>query len=120
MSIKKLKVAGVFIEDEKEITAKTGKKYKLCGVSIKVADDCLDYAGKWIKTAIFEYIDLKDAKKNRTATEKAEYFKTQSLDKEILVDVTETEWKKDDKSGTNLSFKTLTESQRKVAEQFIK
>jgi hypothetical protein len=120
MAIKKIKVASVFIEDEKEITAKTGKKYKLCGVSIKSADDCPNYAGKWIKTTIFEYVDPKDSKKNKTATEKAEYFKTNSVDKEILVDVTETEWSKDDKSGVNLLFKTLTKAQAEVAKQFIK
>jgi len=119
--IKKIKVENVFINDEKEITSKKdGKKYNLCDVSIKSADDCPNYPGKWLKMTMFEYKDEKDPKKNKTASAKAENFKELTLGKEILVDVKEEEWKTEDKSGVNLIFKTLSKKEKEVAEQFLK
>lgn len=111
--------------DEKEIVAKKGKNvgktFVVCPVSIKVADDCPDYAGKWIKTTYFSYEDLKDSKKNKTAKERAETFRDNNEGKAILLDVTEREYV--DKDGNNaiaLEFKTLTKAQKEVAAQFIK
>ena len=124
--IKKIKIANIVVKEEKEITStkpKTlGKKYKLCEVLVKVADDCPEYAGKWIKTSIFEYLDPKDPKKNRTALDGANYFKSQNNEKEVLLDVEETKSisAKDGKEYTNYSFKKLSKAQAEVAAQFIK
>lgn len=124
MNIKKIKVGSIFVNEEKEITAKaTGKKYKLCEVNVKVADDCPSgYAGKYMKTSIFAYVNDKDASKNKSAKNQAEYFKTQNEGKEMLVDVTEEKWigSKDGVEHTSLKFKTLSKAQKAIAEQFVK
>ena len=120
--IKKIKVASMFINPEKEITSKKdGKVYKLVEVNVKVADDCADYAGKYIRGTFFEYTDPKDAKKNKTATEKATYFKEQNDGNEVLLDVTEQEYtNKEGASAISLHFKTLTKAQKEIASQFVK
>lgn len=86
MSIKKIKVASVWVgEADKEITAKaTGKKYNVCNASVKVADDCPNFAGRSIKMGFFA-----DVEKKRTGKENAEYFKKNSDGQEIYLDVTE-------------------------------
>lgn len=123
--IKKLKIEKVYITDEKEIVAKNGKSagktFVICPVSIKIADDCPDYAGKWIRSTYFSYEDKNDPKKNKTAKERAELFRDNNEGKAILLDVTEREYV--DKDGNNaiaLEFKTLTKAQKEVAAQFIK
>ena len=83
MNIKKVKIDKVFIGDEKEITSKkNGKTCKMRDVSIKVSDDCKDYAGKWIRTTMFA--DEKNSSEN-----KANYFKSQNEGKEIIINVEE-------------------------------
>lgn len=85
MSIKKIKVASIFVNEEKSITSKKdGKVYNLCEANVKVADDCKNYAGKYIKISFFE-----DKEKKRSATSLAEYYKTQNNEKEVYIDVTE-------------------------------
>lgn len=124
--IKKIKILSVWIDPEKEITSKQpktlGKTYKVCSVNLKIADDSTEYAGKYIRGSFFEYKDKVDAKKNKTATERAEYFKKENEGKEILVDVEENEYisKKTLQMEKGLQFKTLTKAQKEVAAQFIK
>ena len=116
MKVKKIKIASIFVSDtEKEITSKKdGKVYKLCDVSIKVADDCPDYAGKWIRSSFFG-----DEKKS--ATSKAEYFKSQNDGKEIIVNVEEqTYTNKEGEEAVSLKFKLLSKKEKELAEQFIK
>ena len=121
MAIKKIKIATIFVNEEKEITSKKdSKKYILSEVNVKTAEDSKEYAGKYIKLTFFAYNDPKDSSKNKTATEKAEYFKTQNLDKEILLDITEQEYEKEGEKKISLVGKLLTKAQREVAEQFVK
>lgn len=123
MSIKKIKIASVFVNEEKEITSKKdNKKYKVCEVNVKVADDCKDYAGKYIKHSFFEQKKdpAKSWSKDRSAKEQAEYFKKENDGKEIIVEVEETESKgKDGKVYTNLTFKMLNKTQRELAEKML-
>ena len=120
--IKKIKVETIIVKEEKEITSKKdGKKYKVCEVIVKVADSNPDYAGKWIRTSIFGYVDAKDPAKNRSATDKANYFKTNNDGKDVLLDVTERKsLGKDGKEYTNLDFKQLSKAQLEVAKQLVK
>lgn len=93
MSIKKIKVASIFVNDEKSITSKKdGKVYNLCEANVKVADDCKSYAGKYIKMSFFE-----DVEKKRSAKSLADYFKEQNNEKEIYLDVTEEKYINKDK-----------------------
>jgi hypothetical protein len=83
--IKKIKVASIFVNEEKSITSKKdGKVYNLCEANVKVADDCKAYAGKYIKMSFFE-----DIEKKRSALSLAEYYKAQNNEKEVYIDVTE-------------------------------
>lgn len=120
--IKKVKIKSIFVNEEKEITAKKdNKKYKLCEINVKIADDSKEYAGKYMKTSVFEYIDKKDSKKNRTATEKANYWKEQNDGKEVIVNITEREYlNKDGEKAIALEFKPLSKKEKEVAEQLIK
>lgn len=121
--IKKIKIASIYVNEEKEITSKKdGKKYKLCEVNVKVADDYPEYAGKYLRGSIFESINLTDPSKSKTARQKADYFKSQNEGNEVLLDVTESEsiGKTDGKVYQNLNFKVLTKAQREVAAQFVK
>ena len=122
MAIKKIKVGSIFINEEKEITSKKdGKKYKVCNANIKVADDSKEYAGRYIQIGIFGYVDPKDPKKNKSATEKAEYFKKMNADKDILLEVTERQYvDKDGMPGTALDGKILSKKAQEVASQFVK
>ena len=115
MAIKKIKVASVWVNEEKEITSKKdGKVYKVVKVSVKVADDCKDYAGKYINISIF-------GDEKRTATSKAEYFKTESTEKEILINVDEREYtNKEGLQAISLEGKQLSKKEKEVAEQFLK
>jgi hypothetical protein len=120
--IKKIKVGSIFVNEEKEITSKKdGKVYKLCEVNIKVADDSPEYAGKYTKGTFFAYNDPKDTSKNKTATEKANYFKSENEGKDLLVDITEESYtNKDGADVIALKFKLLTKAQKEVASQFVK
>jgi aspartate aminotransferase-like enzyme len=120
--IKKVKVASIFVNDEKTITSKKdGKEYKLCDVNVKIADDSNEYAGKYVRIGMFAYNDPKDPKKNKTATEKANYWKTQNNEKEILLDITEEKYTdKDGFEQTALRGKTLSKKAQEVASQFVK
>jgi hypothetical protein len=120
--IKKIKVSTMFVNEEKEITSKKdSKKYKVCNVNIKVADDCPEYAGKYIQVGIFGYVDPKDPKKNKSATDKANYFKTQNEGNEMLLDITEEKYtNKEGQEATALRGKVLTKAQQEVAKQFVK
>lgn len=120
--IKKIKVGSIFINPEKEITSKKdGKKYNVCDVNIKIADDSKEYAGKYVRIGVFGYTDPKDPKKNKTATEKATYWKTQNNEKEILLDITEEKYTdKDGFEQTALRGKTLSKKAAEVASQFVK
>jgi len=122
MAIKKVKVASVWVNDEKEITSKKDSKvYRLCEVNCKLADDSKDYAGKYVKITFFEYKDLKDEKKNKTATSKADYFKTQTEGQEILLNITEQEYvNKEGQNAIGLTGKILSKKEKEVAEQFLK
>lgn len=122
MKTVKVKIEKVFIGDEKDVTSsKTGKTYNLCEVSIKVADDCKDYAGKWIKTSMFAFEDPKDSSKNRTALSKAEYFRTSNEGKDIIINVEEREYlDKEEEKKIALSFKLLSKKEKELAEQFLK
>ena len=122
MAIKKIKIASAFVNEEKEITSKKdGKVYKLVEVNCKVADDCPDYAGKYVKGTFFAYNDPKDPSKNKTATEKAEYFKKENEGKDVLMDVEEQKYvNKDGVDAISLRFKLLTKAQKEVASQFLK
>ena len=117
MSIKNIKIASVWIDEaDKEITAKaTGKKYNVCNASIKVADDCKNYAGKSIKMGFFA-----NEEKKRSGKEQAEYFKSMNEGKEILLEVTEEAWEKDDKSGISLKGKTLSKAKKEAYESILK
>lgn len=120
--IKKIKVGSIFINPEKEITSKKdGKKYNVCDVNIKIADDSKEYAGKYVRIGVFGYTDPKDPSKNKTATEKAEYFKKQNDAKDLLLEITEeTYTDKDGMPATALRGKTLSKKAAEVAAQFVK
>jgi len=122
--IKKIKIASIFVNEEKEITAKKdGAKYKVCEVNVKVADDCKDYAGKYMKHSFFEQKKDKEKawSKDRSATEQANYFKDENTGKEVILEVEESQSTgKDGKVYDNLTFKTLSKAKREVAEQLLK
>lgn len=122
MAIKKIKVASIFVNEEKEITSKKdGKKYKVCDVNVKIANDSKEYAGKYVRIGMFGYTDPKDPKKNKTATEKANYWKEKNNDQEILLEVTEEKYT--DKDGFDqiaLRGKILSKKAQEVASQFVK
>ena len=95
--------------------------YNLVEANIKVADDCENYAGKYIKVTFFEYKDPKDSKKNTSATNKAEYFKTNNDGKEVLIDVEEQSYvNKDGEDKIALQGKLLSKKEAEIASQFIK
>lgn len=114
--IKKIKIEKVMIKDEKEITSKKdGKKYKLCEVIILSADDSAEYAGKWLKTSFFDYVDAKDAKKNKSGKSKAEYFQTQNEAKEVWLDVEERHYtNKEGVDAIAFEFKPLSKKEMEV------
>lgn len=115
MKVKKIKIAGVFIdENEKEVTSKkNGKTYKIRDVSIKVADDCKDYAGKWIRSSMF-------ADEKNSSQSKAEYFKSQNEGKEIILNIEEqTYTNKEGEEAIALKFKLLSKKEKELAEQFL-
>lgn len=120
--IKKVKIEKVWIGEDKQITSKkNGRVYNTVPVSVKVSDDSQNYAGKWIRTTAFEYIDPKDAKKNKSAMQKAEYLKTLLEGKEDFLNITEREYtNKDGLEAISLEFKTLTKAQKQVAEEMSK
>lgn len=122
MAIKKIKVGSIFVNEPKEITSKKdGKKYDVCDVNVKIADDSKEYAGKYVRIGVFGYTDLKDPKKNKTSKEKADYFKSQNDGKEILLDINERLWTdKDGFEQTALDGKTLSKAKAEVAAQFVK
>jgi len=122
MAIKKIKVGSIFVNESKEITSKKdGKKYDVCDVNVKIADDCPEYAGRYVRLGVFGYTDPKDPKKNKTATDKANYWKTQNNEKEILLDITEEKYTdKDGFEQTALRGKTLSKKAQEVASQFVK
>ena len=97
------------VKEEKEITSKKdGKKYKLCELIILGADDSADYAGKWLKTSFFDYVDKKDEKKNKSGKSKAEYFQKNNEGKEAWLDIEERHYtNKDGADAIALEFKTL-------------
>lgn len=121
--IKKIKIASIFVNPETEITSKQektkGKKFKLCKVNVKVADDSPEYAGRYMSTSMFEYVDKINPSKNRTATDQAEYWKKQNEGQEVLLDVEESEVL-DKEQRPYLNFKKLSKTQQEVAKQFIK
>jgi len=122
MNLKKVKIASVFVNEEKKITSKKdGKVYDLCEANCKLADDSAEYAGKYVKITFFAYVN-KDASKNRTATSQAEYFKSENVGKEVLLDITEEKYIKKDtnEEAVSLRGKLLTKAQKEVASQFIK
>lgn len=115
MNIKKVKIDKVFIDEiEKEITSKkNGKTYMMRNVSIRVSDDCKDYAGRWIRTTMFG--DEKNSSQN-----KAEYFKSQNEGKEIIINVEEQPYtSKDGEEKIALQFKLLSKKEKELAEQFL-
>jgi hypothetical protein len=120
--IKKIKVGSIFVNESKEITSKKdGKKYDVCDVNVKVADDSKEYAGRYIRIGVFGYNDPKDPKKNKTSKEKADYWKSQNDGKDILLDITEeTYTDKDGMPATALRGKTLSKKAAEVASQFVK
>lgn len=122
MAIKKIKVASIFVNEEKTIISKKDKKeYKLCDVNVKIADDSKEYAGKYVRIGMFAFNDPKDPKKNKTATEKANYWKTQNDGKEILLDITEeTYTDKEGMPAIALRGKTLSKAKQEIASQFVK
>ena len=121
MNLKKVKIASIFVNEEKKITSKKdGKVYDLCEANCKIADDSAEYAGKYVKLTFFAHVD-KDESKNRTATSQAEYFKTQNNEKEVLLDITEEKYvNKEGVDAISLRGKLLTKAQKEVASQFIK
>ena len=114
--IKKVKFADMFVNPEKEITSKKdGKTYHVCNVNCKVSDDTPEYAGRYMQTGIFGYVDKVDATKNKSATDKAEYFKTNNSNKDVWVDVTERSYvDKEGMPGTALDFKSLSKKELEV------
>jgi len=120
--IKKIKVGSIFVNDSKEITSKKdGKKYDVCDVNVKVADDSKEYAGRYIRIGVFGYTDPKDPKKNKTSKEKADYWKTQNDGKEVILEVNERSYTdKDGMPGTALDGKTLSKAKQEVAAQLLK
>ena len=120
--IKKIKVGSIFVNESKEITSKKdGKKYDVCDVNVKIADDCKDYAGRYVRLGVFGYTDPKDPKKNKTSKEKADYFKSQNDGKDILLEITEEKYTdKDGFEQTALRGKTLSKKAAEVAAQFVK
>jgi len=122
MAIKKIKVGSIFINPAKEITSKKdGKKYDVCDVNVKVADDSKEYAGRYVRIGVFGYNDPKDPSKNKTSTQKAEYWKSQNDGKEILLEIAERAYTdKDGMPGTALDGKTLSKAKQEVAAQFVK
>jgi len=122
MAIKKIKVGSIFVNDSKEITSKKdGKKYDVCDVNVKVADDSKEYAGRYIRIGVFGYTDPKDPKKNKTSKEKADYWKTQNDGKEVILEVNERSYTdKDGMPGTALDGKTLSKAKQEVAAQLLK
>jgi len=120
--IKKIKIASIFVNEEKTIISKKDKKeYKLCDVNVKIADDSKEYAGKYVRIGMFAYNDPTDPKKNKTATDKANYWKTQNDGKDILLEITEEKYTdKDGFEQTALRGKTLSKAKQEVASQFVK
>jgi len=122
MAIKKIKVGSIFVNESKEITSKKdGKKYDVCDVNVKIADDCPDYAGRYVRLGVFGYTDPKDPKKNKTSKEKADYWKTQNDGKEVWLEINEEKYTdKDGFEQTALRGKTLSKAKQEVAEQMSK
>lgn len=114
--IKNVKIASVWVNEEKEITAKKdGKKYKLCEINCKVSEDDKNYPSKYVKMTFFE-----DVEKKRSATEQANYFKSQNEGQTVLLDIEEQAWEKDDKSGVSLVGKKLSKAKREAYEDIKK
>lgn len=85
MSIKLIKIEKVSIKDkEYDFIYKNGKNKdnpgKLRGMGIKVADDCPNFAGKWINMVAF-------ADPKHTTQQNADYFKSQNEGTEVYLDV---------------------------------
>ena len=120
--IKKIKIASIFVNPEKQITSKKdGKTYDLVEMNIKLADDSKEYAGKYVKITIFAYNDAKDASKSKTATDKATYFKTENEGKELILDITEEKYtNKEGVEAVSLKGRLLTKKEKEVADQFVK
>ena len=127
MSIKKIKIASIFVNEEKTIVSKQpatlGKKYQVCEVNVKVADDSKIYADKYMKHSFFEQKKdpAKSWSKDRSATEQAEYFKKENDGKEVILEVEESQSTgKDGKVYDNLNFKTLSKAKKEVYEDLVK
>lgn len=112
--IKKVKIASVFVNEEKEITSKKdGKVYKLVEANCKMADDSKEYPGKYCKITFFG-----DEKKNATA--KAEGFKAVVIGTDTLINITERSYvNKDGVDSIALDGKLLSKKEQEVAKQFL-
>ena len=117
--IYKIKLDKVFIKDEMKITSKKdGKTYDICPVAIH---DNEDFAGKWINGSFFSYKDEKNPANSKTATQRAEQFRSYNEGRTTLLRITEREYtSKDGEQKTALDFKVLSKKERETAAQFIK
>lgn len=110
--IKKIKVTGIWIGDEKELLAKkgknAGKKFKTCPVGLFTADDDKDYAGRFLGGSLNK--------------EKAEQLKKEiealkdSGGKEMELSIVESEVINSKDGKPFINWKFVTEEMRKDAE----
>jgi len=110
--IKKIKVTGIWIGEEKELLAKkgknAGKKFKTCPVGLFTADDDKDYAGRFLGGSLNK--------------EKAEQLKKEiesakdSGGKEMELSIVESDVINSKDGKPFINWKFVTEEMRKDAE----
>lgn len=115
MKVTKIKVASVWIDENEKVVTKGDKTFHIRNYAIKVADDCKDYAGKWMRGSFF-------GDEKRSSQSKADYFKSQNEGKEIILNVEEQPYtdKNTGEDKVGLKFKLLSKKEKELAEQFLK
>ncbi len=120
--IRKQKIQGMWVGDEKTLMAKTGPnkgaEFTVCSAGFFAPDDDKDFGGKFIGISI-------SGRKDKTPKQVAEDLKKEIQDakenggKEFWLDITISD--KKDKDGNNyVNAKFLSKAQREVAEQMAK
>ena len=117
--IEKLRIKGVWIGEEKELTAKKGPNagttFKVCKIGLFTPDEDKKYGGRFIGGSAF-------ASKTQTAKEVAEALKSRVEafgGEDMILDISESD--KADKDGNKyLNFKFPSKKELEVAKQFLK
>jgi hypothetical protein len=118
--IKKIKITGVWVGEEKTLTAKkgpnAGQSFVVCKIGIFTDDNDAEYGKRFISGSI-------SADKYKTAKEKAEAFKKEIVDaggKEIIIDIEESEVTDPKTNKPYVNFKFLSKDKMETAKQFLK